>query len=155
MTHAESLAARINRHMQQVRVLVAGLGEEEARVRIGHEWSAREVLLHLIGDTADVPAGVQLAVTQAGPVICREQRGGEYLAARGSDSPDGLLETLLRQMDAIRDAVSGLSDESLGRPLTIGDRNDVPVGLWVRDVVGEHFELHLKQLELAIARAKA
>jgi hypothetical protein len=154
MTHAESLERHIGRRIEEIGAVTTGLDDETARHRTEGDWSAREVLLHLIGDTADVPDGIRRAVAEDEPEIQREQRGGDYLPPRGDDTPDALACKLIDQLAAISAVLSGLDDASLARPVTIGDRSGVPVGLWVRDVVGEHFEVHLEQLRAAIAQAR-
>jgi len=156
MTYAQSLQTRIERQSAELQRLLEGIADVAAAWRAGREWSPNEILRHLIGATGDVTAGLRQALTEDDPHIVREQPGGKYLNLAGSS--DELLRMLLKQLAEISEAVRALDNVALQRPLTISGEgvdavSQVPVGLWVRDAVGDHFDAHVEQLKNAIARA--
>ena len=158
MTYADSIVKLIAQQSAELQRILSTIDDAATGLPSAREWSANEIMLHLIGATRDTAAGLRRALTETIPVLTGEQPGGEYLEVPGAGSMDDLLRLLLNSLDEISDSVSGLDDDTLRRPLTIvaeeaEPMTNVPTGIWLRYAFGDHFDTHLDQLRATASAA--
>lgn len=155
MTYAESLETRIAQQAAELRRVLSTI-DDVAGQSSSDEWSANEILLHLVGATKDTAVGIMRALTEQNPALTGEQPGGQYLDMPGVGSREDLLRLLLSTLDGISDTIRGLDDHTLRRPVTIAveeaePMTDVPMGIWLRYALGDHFDTHLDQLRALVS----
>jgi hypothetical protein len=151
MTYAESICSQIARRSTDLASLSDALARSSVLDAPSDEWSAREILLHLIGASSVIPEHIALAVANDNLPLASNQRGGAYLDVAGIDTASGAAAVLQQRLAAIASAVDGLDDETMRRLVTITPSEgepipNVPIGLVVRHAVTEHFDEHMAQL---------
>ena len=154
-TFAESIRAAIDHRLAELAALDRALAHAPARGAAEGEWSAREILLHVVGAMSEIPDRVRIAVAEDRPFVVPSQRGGAYTEIASVTTAREAATLLQQRFVAIADALAGLSDDALRRPIRMaaGDGEpsfELPVGQLVRYSVTVHVDEHLAQLRDAL-----
>ena len=155
MTHAESISRQIEHQMHALRSIRAALAETVSSLAASDTWDAREILLHLIGATKEIPNDLKQSIAGDAGAAAPRQTGGEYDDIPEVRTAMHAADALLRQLGMLAEAVHDLEDEELERPVTVMNADghaipNVPIGLIVRHALTEHFDEHMAQLREAV-----
>jgi hypothetical protein len=150
VSHADSILRQIDRQRRALRTFEAGLRDAPSTPG-DHTWNAREILLHLIGVTRQIPDDLM----DAGSSVEARQPGGTYFDISEVRTASDAGAVLVRQLDRVADTVRRLDDDALSRTVKITNRDglmaaDVPIGLVVHHALTQHFDEHLAQLRDAL-----
>ncbi len=152
MTYAESIIGQIDRQDRELRSLLAKLDDAPIRSRDDSAWSAREVLLHLLGATRRSVDDLRAALGES--TQFERQAGGEYTDVPGLATAADVAGELLRALDTMRELVRDRSDGALARSISVSigeaDPVSVPIGLVLRAGLTTHFDEHVGQLRGAL-----
>jgi hypothetical protein len=156
MTYAESISQQIDHQVQELGVIRDALAVTPVPQPGTGGWDAREILLHLIGATKEIPDDLLQPATGRKGGVAERQPGGEYFDIPEIPTAAHAADALLKQLGVLRRAVRDLDDEVLQRPVTVmgGDGHpipNVPIWLVVRHALAEHFDEHMTQLREAVA----
>jgi hypothetical protein len=146
MAYGDSLARVAERQCEALRALEGGLATAVPAVAGDGSWDAREILLHLLGATREMPADLVGGREE----LISGQTGGQYNDVPELARAAEVLEALVRQLTRIAHVARGVDDPALSRSVSVGDGSGgqvtAPVGLVVRHRLTAHFDEHIAQI---------
>jgi hypothetical protein len=156
MAFSESISRQIAHQTHELRAIRDTLAVTALPQPGAGGWDAREILLHLIGATKEIPNDLMNPAAGDDVAAAPRQPGGEYVDIPEIPTAMHAADALLKQLGNLAEAVRHLDDEVLQRTVTVmgGDGHpipNVPIGLVVRHALTEHFDEHMTQLRKAVA----
>jgi hypothetical protein len=153
VTYAESIERLIQHQRRELSAVLQELARCTDSPVDSSGWSPREILLHLIGATRQLPADLRNCARGGQATAPRLQPGGAYVDVPDLHTEQEAGAALLHVLDEIAEASSGLDDAILSTLVKVSGSSDVPneapVGLVVRHALTVHFDEHLAQLRVA------
>jgi len=145
---SEQLAAKV----KEVTAAAAGLSDDQAaKPKADGEWSAKQVLSHLCGDT-DALSMYEFKRFLAEDTPDLGLSPGNYGDIRKSAPVSELVSRIESDYAAIGSFLAGLNDDQLGRKAHIPFLKETPLGeyptlgQWAGAVIHFHLADHLNQL---------
>ncbi len=152
MSMGNALSEQMAQKVGEIRQTLAGLSDEGAsKPPAEGEWSAKQVLSHLCGDS-DALSMYEFKRFLAEDNPDLDLVPGNYGDAHKSAPLPQLLSRIESDYAAIGSFLSGLSDEQLGRKAHIGFLKESPLGeyptlgQWAGAVINFHLADHVNQL---------
>ena|SRR3972149_6047499 len=152
MSMGNSLSEQLSAKVGEIKQIAAGMADDEAsKPKAEGEWSAKQVLSHLCGDTDALSMyEMKRFLNEDTPDLGLTP--GNYGDARKNESIAALMSKIDTDYAEIGRFLAGLSDEQLDRKAHIPFLKETPLGeyptlgQWAGAVITFHLNDHINQL---------
>lgn len=154
MVSGPSLQQQIDQKVEEIRLAMAGLSEEQAsRAPAPGEWSAKVVLSHLAGEEhTSVMERYERCLKEDTPELEITPGQSAYSPTRERASVKELLSMVEKQYGELGKFLGGLNDEQLSRKAHVPFLKETPLGeyptlaMLAGGLINFHLSDHVNQL---------